>query len=155
VPLQFAIAVLLMGLGFLALPAGIRLANDQGMVDFSWLFLSYVMQSIGELLISPVGYAMVGRLAPARYQGVMMGNFMLITGLASLFAGDFSGMAPEGEGQTALQTDAAYSSLFGYLGIGSVAVGVVLATLIPFLRRLIGDGKQAPAGQRLAAAASQ
>jgi hypothetical protein len=64
-------------------------------------------------------------------------------------------MAPEGEGRTALQTDAAYSSLFGYLGIGSAAVGVVLATLIPFLRRLIGDGKRAPAGERLAVAASQ
>ena len=144
-----------MGLGFLALPAGIALSNHDGMVDFSWLFLSYVLQSIGELLISPVGYAMVGRLAPLRYQGVMMGSFMLITGLASLFAGDFSGMAPEGEGRTALETDAAYSSLFGYLGIGSVAIGVVLATLIPFLRKLIGNGKEAPAREPLAVAASQ
>jgi len=155
VPLQFGLAVILMGLGFLALPAGIAVADDKGMVAFFWLFLSYVLQSIGELLISPVGYAMVGRLAPQRYQGVMMGAFMLITGLASLFAGDFSGMAPEGEGRSALETNGAYSSLFGTLGIGSAAVGVVLMMLIPFLRRLIGDRQQAPSGERLAVAAPQ
>jgi proton-dependent oligopeptide transporter, POT family len=155
VPLQFALAVILMGLGFLALPAGIALADDKGMVAFFWLFLNYVLQSIGELLISPVGYAMVGRLAPLRYQGVMMGAFMLVTGLASLFAGDFSGMAPEGEGRTALETDAAYSSLFGTLGIGSAAVGVVLMMLIPFLRRLIGERPEAPGSERLAVAAPQ
>jgi POT family proton-dependent oligopeptide transporter len=155
VPLQFALAVLLMGLGFLALPAGIVLARNTGMVDFSWLFLSYVLQSVGELLISPVGYAMVGRLAPPRYQGVMMGSFMLITGLASLFAGDFSGMAPEGQGRSALETNGAYFSLFGYLGLGSVAVGFVMAMLIPFLRKLIGEPEQAPGGGRLAVAAPQ
>ena len=155
VPLQFAIAVVLMGLGFLALPAGIALADPSGMVAFAWLFLSYLLQSVGELLISPVGYAMVGRLAPRRYQGVMMGSFMLITGLASLFAGDFSGMAPEGEGRTALQTNPAYSSLFSWLGWGSAAVGAVMVLLIPFLRRLIRDREEAPAGQPLAAAAPQ
>ena len=154
-PLQFALAVLLMGLGFLALPAGIALADDKGMVAFFWLFLSYVLQSVGELLISPVGYAMVGRLAPQRYQGVMMGSFMLITGLASLFAGDFSGMAPDGEGRSALQTDAAYSSLFGYLGLGSMAVGVVMVMLIPFLRRLIRDREDVRNGDLVAAVAPQ
>ena len=54
-----------------------------------------MLQSIGELLISPIGYAMIGKLAPKQYQGVMMGSWMLVTGLASLFAGDFSGMIPE------------------------------------------------------------
>ena len=57
--------------------------------------LSYVFQSIGELLISPVGYAMIGKLAPRQYQGIMMGAWMLVTGLASVFAGDFSSMVPE------------------------------------------------------------
>jgi POT family proton-dependent oligopeptide transporter len=152
VPLQFAIAVVLMGLGFLALPAGIALADARGMVAFVWLFLSYVLQSVGELLISPVGYAMVGRLAPRRYQGVMMGSFMLITGLASLFAGDFSGMAPEGAGRTALDTNAAYSALFSWLGWGSAAVGAAMVLLIPLLRRLIRDREAAPAAPPLAAA---
>ena len=69
-----------------------------GKSAFAWLFVSYVLQSVGELLISPIGYAMIGKLAPRQYQGVMMGSWMLVTGLASLFAGDFSGMIPEPNG---------------------------------------------------------
>jgi POT family proton-dependent oligopeptide transporter len=143
VPRQFAVSLLLMGLGFLALPAGIAAAGPDGMVDFAWLFWSYVLQSIGELLISPVGYAMIGKLAPRQYQGVMMGVFMLVTGLASLFAGDFSGMIPEPVGTTAPQTNPTYAHLFAQLGWGSFAVGVVLVALIPFLARLIRD-KETP-----------
>jgi len=144
IPRQFSAAVLLMGLGFLALPVGIALANGKGMVAFSWLFASYVLQSIGELLISPVGYAMIGKLAPRRYQGVMMGSWMLVTGLASLFAGDFSGMIPEPSEGTALTTNPVYSTLFTELGCGSLVVGVALVVLIPFLRKLITDEKAAP-----------
>lgn len=139
IPRQFSASLILMGLGFLALPVGIALADDKGMVGFSWLFASYVLQSIGELLISPVGYAMIGKLAPKAYQGIMMGSWMLVTGLASLFAGDFSGMIPDESGGTALTTNGAYSSLFAKLGWGSMAVGAVLIVLIPFLRKLITD----------------
>ena len=139
IPQQFSVALLLMGLGFLALPVGISLANAGGRSAFFWLFLSYLLQALGELLISPIGYAMIGKLAPARYQGVMMGSWMLVTGLASMFAGDFSGMIPEPSGTTAVATNAAYSSLFQWLGWGSVAVGVALVLLIPTLRRLITD----------------
>src|ERR1041384_2322044 len=48
--------------------------------------------SPAELLIMPVGYANIGKIAAKQYQGIMMGSWMLVTGLASLFAGDFSGM---------------------------------------------------------------
>jgi POT family proton-dependent oligopeptide transporter len=121
------------------LPAGIAFADGQGVVAFGWLFASYVLQSVGELLISPIGYAMIGKLAPRQYQGIMMGSWMLVTGLASLFAGDFSGMIPEPAGTTPLATDPLYAQLFAWLGGGSVAVGVLLVVLIPFLRRLIKD----------------
>jgi proton-dependent oligopeptide transporter, POT family len=148
VPKQFAVALLLMGLGFLALPVGISLADDKGMVAFVWLFVSYVLQSLGELLISPIGYAMIGKLAPRRYQGIMMGSWMLVTGLASLFAGDFSGMLPEAVGNTPLTTNPDYSALFARLGWGATAVGVVLVLLIPFLRKLIRD-RETPADEAL------
>ena len=91
IPQQFAASLLLMALAFLILPVGIKLGGVNGLSGFSWLFWSYVLQSVGELLISPIGYAMIGKLAPRQYQGIMMGSWMLWTGLASLFAGDFSG----------------------------------------------------------------
>ena len=139
IPKQFAASLLLMALAFLILPVGIKLAGADGKSAFVWLFLSYVLQSIGELLISPIGYAMIGKLAPRQYQGVMMGSWMLWTGLASLFAGDFSGMIPEPIGTTAVVTNPGYARLFAELGAGSLAVGVALVVLIPFLRKLITD----------------
>jgi POT family proton-dependent oligopeptide transporter len=145
-PQQFALSLLLMGAGFLCLPLGISFADEAGKVAFVWLFLNYVLQSVGELFISPIGYAMIGKLAPRQYQGIMMGSFMLVTGLASLFAGDFSGMVPEPAGTTALATNPEYATLFARLGWGSTAVGVTLALMIPLLRRLISE--RAPAAGR-------
>ena len=139
VPKQFSASLILMGLGFLALPAGIALADARGMSAFKWLFGSFVLQSLGELLISPVGYAMIGKLAPRQYQGIMMGSWMLVTGLASLFAGDFSGMVPEPSEGSAAATNPVYSKLFIELGCGSLAVGVALIVLIPRLQSLITD----------------
>jgi proton-dependent oligopeptide transporter, POT family len=138
IPRQFAASLLLMAVAFLILPLGIKLAGD-GKSAFAWLFSSYVLQSIGELLIMPIGYAMIGKLAPKQYQGVMMGSWMLVTGLASLFAGDFSGMIPEPTGTTAAATNPEYAMLFAKLGVGSLVVGIALALLNPFLRKLITD----------------
>jgi len=137
IPQQFSASLILMALGFLALPVGIGFADASGRSAFFWLFASYVLQSIGELLISPIGYAMIGKLAPSKYQGIMMGTWMLVTGLASLFAGDFSGMVPEPTGTTAIATNPDYSKLFSRLGWASFVAGVALIALIPLLRRLI------------------
>ena len=113
-------------MGF-SLPLGIHFADPAtGRSDFIWLFLSYVLQSVGELLISPVGYAMIGRLAPRQYQGVMMGSLMLVTGLASLYAGDFSGMVAQPVDGSALTTNPQYATLFTQLAIGSLVMAVAL-----------------------------
>lgn len=148
IPRQFATSLLLMAAAFLILPLGIKLAGGDGKSAFVWLFLSYVLQSIGELLIMPIGYAMIGKIAPKQYQGIMMGSWMLVTGLASLFAGDFSGMIPEPTGTTAVATNPEYVKLFGALGVGSLVVGLVLLVLIPSLSRLITDKAEAAAGEK-------
>ena len=144
IPQQFTWSLVLMGLGFLALPVGIAMADSTGRSPFFWLFLSYVLQSVGELLISPIGYAMIGKLAPVKYQGIMMGSWMMVTGLASIFAGDLSGMVPEPSGTTAIATNPEYSALFTKLGAGSIVAGLLLLVLVPTLRRLIQVASAAP-----------
>lgn len=139
VPQQFALALLLMALGFLALPLGIHFAAADGRSDFAWLALSYVLQSLGELLISPIGYAMVGKLIPKQHQGLMMGSWMLVTGLASLFAADFSGMVAQPADGLAATSNPAYQLLFTQLGLGALVTAGVLAGLVPWLKRLIGE----------------
>src|SRR4030095_14924004 len=144
IPRQVAASLLLMALAFFLVVLGIKLAGPDVKSAFVWLFLNYVLQSIGELLISPIGYAMIGKLAPKQYQGIMMGAWMLWTGLASLFAGDFSGTTPEPPGTTAVATNPGYAKLFAELGAGSLVVGIVLVALNPFLRKLITDKAETP-----------
>jgi POT family proton-dependent oligopeptide transporter len=55
-------------------------------------------------------------------------------------------MIPEPTGATAAATNAGYAKLFAELGLGSLAVGIALVVLIPFLRKLITDkAETAPA----------
>ncbi|MFL6630210.1 MAG: peptide MFS transporter [Vitreoscilla sp.] len=152
VPKQFATALLMMGAAFLFLPLGIHMADPaSGRTSFVWIFLCYVLLSVAELLISPVGYSMIGRLAPRKYQGVMMGAWMLLTGLASIFAGALSNSIPTAANAAPQVTNPSYATLFACLGGGTLAVGALLALLIPFLRRLIAD-KDTPEVDELAPA---
>ncbi|MFZ6719489.1 peptide MFS transporter [Undibacterium sp. Ji49W] len=140
IPRQFSAALILIGIAFLVLPLGIKTASMNGLVAFKWIFISYLLQSVAELLISPIGYAMIGKLAPRQYQGVMMGTWMLVTGTASILSSKFSGLIPEAtEGLPSL-TNPTYNYIFSVLGWGSVGVGIVLVVLIPVLRKLITDG---------------
>lgn len=137
IPVQFSAALLLIGFGMLILPIGISLAPATGLVNVQWIAWSYVLQSIGELLLSPVGYAMIGRLAPEQYQGVMMGSWMMVTGVASILAGHVSSTMPQANIGSAFDTNAGYSHIFNMLGWSSVVAGVIIALLVPKLRTLI------------------
>ena len=60
-------------------------------VSPSWLFWFYVVATVGELYLSPVGLSMVSKLAPARYATMLMGLWML----TSFFGNFLAGMAGE------------------------------------------------------------
>jgi len=137
IPFQFSLALLLIGIAFAILPFGINLANSAGLTSFSWILASYALQSTGELFISPIGYAMVGQLAPVRLRGVMMGTWMMITGVAAILSGHFSKLALGTIATTdPLITNASYSHTFGMLGWSAIGAGIVLFALIPIIRRL-------------------
>lgn len=93
IPMQFSFALMLIGAAFAILPIGIHFADARGLTNFNWILASYILQSAGELFISPIGYAMVGQLAPPRLQGLMMGTWMMITGVAATLSDYFSKMA--------------------------------------------------------------
>ncbi|MBJ3816640.1 peptide MFS transporter [Shimwellia pseudoproteus] len=141
IPVQFSASLFCMGAGMLMLPLGISMAGADGMVALKWVVISYILQSLGELLISPVGYSMIGKLAPSHLQGLMMGCWMMVTGVASVLAGYVSGLMPQNSGSTAAATNPGYNAIFNALGWGAAATGVVLLLLIPLLRRLITSHK--------------
>jgi len=142
IPMQFAFALVMIGIGLAILPIGIHLADSAGYVNFNWILASFVFQSVGELFISPIGYAMVGQLAPANLQGVMMGTWMMITGVGATLSGYFSNLAlATSNSIDPLITNPGFSHTFGMLGWVSIAAGFGLLVLTPFILRLTREKK--------------
>ncbi|MDX1900396.1 MAG: oligopeptide:H+ symporter [Gammaproteobacteria bacterium] len=142
IPLQFAFALFIIGVGLAILPIGIHLADAHGYVNFNWILWSYICQSIGELFISPIGYAMVGQLAPVNLQGPMMGIWMMTTGVGATLSGYFSNLALSASNSTnPLISNPGFSHAFSLLGWISIGTGVLLLVVTPFVLRLTQEKK--------------
>jgi len=91
--LKFSIAFVLLGIGFLFLVFGSLGITPKSQVKTGmiWLILAYLFQTMGELCISPVGLAMVSKLSPARFGGMLMGTWFLSNAISHYVAGFFSG----------------------------------------------------------------
>lgn len=138
IPMQFTAALFCIGLGYVILPIGIMQAKG-GLVSLYWVIVCYVLQSIGELLISPVGYAMVGRLAPANLQGVMMGTWMMVTGVAATFSNHFSHLMVLPENAPTYALDHSFSQVFNTLGWGAMLASFLLFIGSKKLKALINE----------------
>lgn len=142
IPFQFSLALFLIGIALAILPLGISFADAQGFTNINWVLMSFVLISAGELFISPIGYAMVGQLAPIRLRGLMMGMWMMITGIAAILSDHFSKMALGTSTSTdPLVTNASYSHTFGLLGWTAITIGVLLFVCVPLIRRLTQEKK--------------
>lgn len=88
VPYKFAFGMVSCGISFSLLYFARFFHDDAGMVSFGWLVVSYFFQSLGELLVSALGVAMVAELVPARMSGFVMGMWFLTSAVAG-FVGAF------------------------------------------------------------------
>ncbi|MBF8263117.1 MAG: dtpA 1 [Parachlamydiales bacterium] len=140
IPFQFTTALFLIGVGFLLPPIGIYLADSKGYSAIGWIIGSYVLQSVGELFISPIGFAMVGQLIPSRLQGLAMGTWYMVAGVAATLSNYFSQTAiGSSNAIDPLITNPSYSSSFLKLAICSIAGSAVLFFLRPLLHKLIQE----------------
>jgi POT family proton-dependent oligopeptide transporter len=90
-PVKFAVGLVFLGLGFLVMAGAAKLVAGGQKVWPTWLITTYVLHSIGELCLSPVGLSSVTKLAPRRLVGQMMGTWFLATALGNLIAGLLAG----------------------------------------------------------------
>jgi POT family proton-dependent oligopeptide transporter len=84
---KMAIGTIIMGTGFLMMTGASLQAVDGTKAMLIWLILSYLLQVIGELSISPVALSFITKLAPAKYASIMMGAYFAATGLGNKLAG--------------------------------------------------------------------
>src|SRR5205085_1869919 len=91
-PAKFAIGLLFVGSGFLVMAAAARIAVATGTpVSPMWLLACYLLHTVGELCLSPVGLSTVTKLAPARLVGLMMGVWFLSISIGNYVGGIVAG----------------------------------------------------------------
>lgn len=132
-PAKFALGLFLAGLGFLimifAANAVVR-GGGQTLVSPWWLVGSYLLQSIGELCLSPVGLSSMTKLSPRKYVGQMMGIWFLASALGNLIGGRVGGhVDPEKLDQM--------PKLFTTTTISLMIAAVVLGLLIVPIRNMM------------------
>lgn len=139
VPMKFGLALVLVGAGFLLLTwASGTFRTEDFKVPLIWLFLAYLLHSLGELCLSPVGLSMITKLSVARMVGMMMGAWFMASALAHIVAGVIAkSTATETVGgvvtnpQLALET---YAGVFQAIGIWGVVIGGGLLLISPVLK---------------------
>jgi POT family proton-dependent oligopeptide transporter len=139
VPMKFALALILMGAGFLALVVGIKFAGPTGLVCMCWLILNYFLQTIGELVLSPIGLSAVTTLSPPRIVGMMMGVWFLSSSAAYAIGGKIADLTalPSAIANNPLLSAPVYETNFYRFGIASVVIGIAMIFLVPKLRRMV------------------
>ncbi|HEV8232537.1 MAG TPA: peptide MFS transporter [Thermoanaerobaculia bacterium] len=127
-PAKMGYGLAFLAIGFLVLAWGASFTGGGARVSMLWLIVTYLLHTVGELCLSPVGLSSVTKLSPRPLVGQMMGTWFMGTALgnliAGLAAGGFQGMGVE--------------ELFLSVAKVTGVAGVVLLVLARPIRRLMG-----------------
>ena len=140
-PIKFSIGIILVGLGFLALVYGMR--SSEGLqTGVFWIILIYLLHTLGELCLSPVGLSSVTKLSPQRIVGFMMGMWFFASAAGNYVAGliaratasDSSGVSNDVFDLTQKQS---FMDVYTDVGLMAIGCGIFLAILNPILKKLM------------------
>ncbi|MEO6155510.1 MAG: oligopeptide:H+ symporter, partial [Thermomonas sp.] len=132
IPRKFGLGLIFNGLAFLLLMVALKnMVDDAGKIPFWTLFMVYVIQSVGELCLSPIGLSMTTKLAPAKLTGFAMGAWFLSIAIGNNLAGIFAGKVSGEAGMTVESAHAGYT--FGFYAL--VGAGVALFLIAPLIQR--------------------
>jgi POT family proton-dependent oligopeptide transporter len=141
IPVKFGIALVGVGAGFLLLVWGAQFADANYKVGLWWLAGLYLIHSMAELCISPVGLSMVTKLSIARVVGLMMGTWFLSIAFAQYVAGIIAGNASVetvgGEVTNLRVSLETYTSTFTTISLWAMGIGVILLVLSVPMKRLM------------------
>lgn len=133
-PAKFGFGLILLAIGFfmMVIASTIVASGDQAMP--TWLILTYLFHTFGELALSPVGLSATTKLAPKRYVGQLMGIWFVSIALGNLIAGQIAGdFDPDNV--------AAFPDQYWTIVMTTAGTGIVLLLLTKPLRRLMGGVK--------------
>ncbi|MCX4162652.1 MULTISPECIES: peptide MFS transporter [Paraburkholderia] len=136
VAVKYALGFAVVSAGFFVYALSGRYAVD-GRVSSWFMVGGYGLYSLGELLVSGLGLAMIARYVPVRMSGFMMGAYFVATGVSQYLGSVVANFAQMPSGDlTAVQSLPLYTKLFTGLGWLAAAGVVVAVLLLPLMRRL-------------------
>jgi POT family proton-dependent oligopeptide transporter len=139
IPIKFGVALIGVGLGFLFLVWGGQFAGEDFKVTIWWLAGLYLIHSVAELCISPVGLSMITKLSIARVVGLMMGVWFLSISVAQYVAGVVAQVASVetvGGQVTNLKVSLdTYNGVFWTIGLVAAGIGLFLLLISPLIKK--------------------
>ncbi len=128
-PAKFSLGLLFGGAGFAVLAWGASQASGGVLVSLWWLNVTYLMHTLGELCLSPVGLSAMTKLAPARVAGFMMGLWFVSISIGDYLAGKAA----------SLYESLSLPHLFGTVAVFGIGAAMLLVLLIrPTVRLMSG-----------------
>ena len=131
-PVKFALGLALVGIGFgflaygsSGIPAGAKTAS----VSMFWLIIAYLIHTLGELCLSPVGLSYVSKLTPKKLIGLMFGVWFTANFFANLFAGLTASSID------AISEEHGLSGFFMLFTAIPIGAAILMLLISPFLRK--------------------
>jgi POT family proton-dependent oligopeptide transporter len=135
-PVKLALGLFFMGLGYVAMMGAsfVVIKGEQPLP--TWLFLTYMLHTFGEICLYPIGLSGITKLSPQRLVGRMMGVFFMALALGNLIAGLFAGDIDE---KAVAANPHLLVDLFQFIAILMIVSGAVVLLIAKPLRKLMGD----------------
>lgn len=137
IQLKFALGILFLAVGYFVLAFGAKFLGVNGQVSPGWLCASYLLQTIGELLISPIGLAMITVLCPKHLTGMMMGVWFFSQAASFAVGGYIANIAGVPDNLPAVQSLPIYAHAFMIYGAIAFVLTLFCFALIPFISKMI------------------
>ncbi len=128
-PMKFTLGLLFVALSFVLMVPAAKLTAD-GKVGPLWLVGLFFLQTVGEMLLSPVGLSTMTKLAPERLVGLVMGIWFLAAALGNKLAGVLAG-------EFKSENSAELATFFWHQAIGVGVATLILFALVPWVKKLM------------------
>ncbi len=93
-PVKQAIGLALIAVSYFIIANNVKDLGNAGLLAIHWLILLYLIQTFGELCLSPIGLSLVGKLAPKRFSSLLYGVFFLSNASGYALAGTLGSILP-------------------------------------------------------------
>ena len=137
IPTKFFISLISIALGYLVLVIGLHFVNASGLLNMGWVIVYYFLIAIGELLVGPISFAMVGRLSPQGKDGRLMGVQQLFMGTGAILSGNLAELAATPTASTPLTTNPVYSHAYLEMVVGTIIAAFIVVFTIQPIKRLM------------------